>query len=73
MLRLRQGRFRLRRAHTNQLSDIHYSYLLTGHRIRGGFAGTLNYVEIDGYHLPDRTKCASTLLHWTAHRGGIFP
>ncbi len=75
ILRLRHGRFSLHRVHTNQLSDIHYHYLLKGHRTPNGFAGTLNYVEIDGYHLPppQPKTCPSTLLHWTAHPGGTFP
>jgi hypothetical protein len=53
-------------------TDIHYQYTLVGHRIRGGFAGSLRYVEIDGYGLPQSTVCASTLLSWTAHPSKVF-
>jgi hypothetical protein len=72
-LRLRAGRFRLHRVQTVQTTDIHYEYTLEGRRTRVGFAGTLNYVETDGYYLFGPTTCSSGVLHWTAHRGGIFP
>jgi hypothetical protein len=57
-----------------RLFDVHYTYTLQGHRTPDGFAGTLNYVEIDGYYLPppQPQTCASTLLHWTAHPSTIF-
>jgi hypothetical protein len=72
LLRLLDGRFRLHRSKTVKASSVHYSYTLEGHRITDGFAGTLQYVERDGIFTPRPTTCASTLLHWTAHRGGIF-
>jgi hypothetical protein len=72
-LRLRHGRFKLHRAHTDQTFDGHYSYTLKGHRTTSGFTGTLVYVETDNYYLYDATSCSSGLLYWTAHRGGIFP
>jgi hypothetical protein len=72
LLHLRLGRFRLQRSNTVQTTDIHYSYTLTGKRVTGGFAGTLRYVEHVGIGLPNPGTCDSTLLHWTARRGGIF-
>jgi hypothetical protein len=48
-------------------ADTYYRYVLTGHAVRGGFAGTFDYTK------PLRTiNCSSRLLRWTAHpmRGG---
>jgi hypothetical protein len=30
-------------------------------------------VELVGIGFPNPQTCDTTLLHWTAHRGGIFP
>jgi hypothetical protein len=73
VLHLRHGRFMLHRSNTVETTGIHYRYMLRGHRIGAGFAGTLRYVEQDGIYSPNAETCDSTLLHWTAHRGGIFP
>jgi hypothetical protein len=73
LLRLRDGRFKLHRAKTVSISDLRYWYALRGHRTAHGFAGTLHYLEEDGIGFPNPQTCDSTILHWTARRGGTFP
>jgi hypothetical protein len=60
-LRIRDGRFRLSRHASISWDDLTYEYLLTGHRTRGGFAGTFHYSETE-YGI----ACHSAWLHWHA-------
>jgi hypothetical protein len=60
-LRIHDGRFRISRHASVTWDDLAYEYLLTGHRVRGGFAGTFHYSETE-YGI----ACHSAWLHWRA-------
>ena len=68
-LRIRRGRFALSRSVTIETNDMHFHFTLSGHVVKGGFAGTFHYVETE-YGV----TCDSTALHWTARRTALpFP
>jgi hypothetical protein len=71
-LRIRHGRFALRR-HGVSPTLVHWSWALTGHTTRHGFAGTFHYRD---WWTQSGTKitCDSLLMHWRALPGkGPFP
>ena len=62
-LHLKDGAFSLRWHNTSPYSGLHYSYVLIGHAVSGGFVGTFHYWEHEGAY-----RCNSHELHWRAHR-----
>jgi hypothetical protein len=46
-LRVRRGRFTLSKHATSSISGLTYTYRLSGHSTRHGFAGTFRYFETD--------------------------
>ncbi len=70
-LRISDGRFVLKHHAHSSLSNLTYSYQLSGHAVPGGFAGTFHYHESES---GTAYRCDSHLLHWRAHRrAGGFP
>lgn len=68
-LQIRAGRFTLDRHAYVKLDGLRYQYLLTGHAVGDGFAGTFHYRETEF-----GVTCDSSILHWTAKRSGeSFP
>lgn len=68
-LQINDGRFVLHRHARDPLSNLNFTYTLTGHAVPGGFVGTLHYAESNGPY-----RCDSHLLHWRAHRtSASFP
>ena len=63
---LHAERFVLRQHATSSISGLSYRYELTGHAVRGGFAGTFRYYE-KSVRDP-RYHCNVPLLHWRARR-----
>jgi hypothetical protein len=62
-LRITSGRFTLSRHAYVKLDGLRYQYLLTGHAVGGGYAGTFRYREAEF-----GVRCDSTTLHWKAKR-----
>lgn len=68
-LRIKAGRFSLKRRATSPYSGLHYAYVLVGHTASGGFSGTFHYEEHQGAY-----RCDSKVLHWRAHHtNASFP